>query len=588
MNGVPMGFRVVYPQNGHKTYESNTFIMGQVLAQSAKRQLIIQGKLATLSPHGFFSEFVTLKPGENYISIELQTSETSYSESRHITVHWPEKIPGPDLEINETTLSKTGIITLMPGDDFSLAFSATPNSTVWLDIPNVTPSPQQIFPKYPNAQSEKDGYIDNRELIFKELHQAKPKIPKSGWYEITFAIPSNVEVIQNTPINIRLERNGLSKTIILPMTLSIWQKSKLAYVQTLKADGAIIRKSPPEGDRLTPLQPGAILWIDGRDGDWCRVKLSPQDHAWIHFQDIHFAESFSNDTVSIEPPYVLTHDVITDSESITINSHSALPVHIEATPKQVVATLFGGTLAQSVQPDKTDFFRSLNIQQERENVILLQAELSKPCAGFDIFNQPDGKMQLQFKSLPDNVSELAIVLDPGHGGSETGSTGLSNLPEKTLNLAIALMLQKALIASGIPNVLLTRDHDMELPLTSRGAFIREHQPHLTVSLHHNALPDGRDPKKYKGACTFYYHDFSKPLAQHLQTALVRDAQMPDFGVLHESFYITRIPQSISVLVELGFFTNPDEYEKLIDPEHQKKAVAALVTGIHSFFNSSKN
>ncbi len=106
--------------------------------------------------------------------------------------------------------------------------------------------------------------------------------------------------------------------------------------------------------------------------------------------------------------------------------------------------------------------------------------------------------------------------------------------------------------------------------------------HIVLSLHHNALPDGRDPMKYEGSCCFYYHGFSKPLAEQIQQALVTQAQVPDFGTFHESFYMTRIHQALSVLIEVGFFTNPFEYEKLIDPQYQQKVTQAITSALVSY------
>ena len=81
-----------------------------------------------------------------------------------------------------------------------------------------------------------------------------------------------------------------------------------------------------------------------------------------------------------------------------------------------------------------------------------------------------------------------IVIDPGHGGIDPGTTGPNGVTEKELTLDIALRLRDKLQRAGNHRVLLTREQDIKVPLKDRVEFARENKADLFISIHFNALP----------------------------------------------------------------------------------------------------
>jgi N-acetylmuramoyl-L-alanine amidase len=106
-----------------------------------------------------------------------------------------------------------------------------------------------------------------------------------------------------------------------------------------------------------------------------------------------------------------------------------------------------------------------------------------------------------------------------------------------------------------------------------------------LSIHHNALPDGRDPLAHIGASTYYYHPFARPLAEMLLASLSEPGglyEIPCYGLLFDSLQMTRIHQALAVLVEVGFFTHPQEYARLIQPEFQQEVARRLARGLAEY------
>jgi N-acetylmuramoyl-L-alanine amidase len=93
-----------------------------------------------------------------------------------------------------------------------------------------------------------------------------------------------------------------------------------------------------------------------------------------------------------------------------------------------------------------------------------------------------------------------VVIDPGHGGEESGAVGPTGLTEKEVNLAIALDV-KAILESQGATVVLTRTADYRITLLTRGAIATALAPQAFVSIHHNAEPDG--PFNGPGNETYY-------------------------------------------------------------------------------------
>ena len=180
------------------------------------------------------------------------------------------------------------------------------------------------------------------------------------------------------------------------------------------------------------------------------------------------------------------------------------------------------------------------------------------------------------------LSGLSICIDPGHGGAELGAIGLSGIREAQINLAIALQLKAQLLKEGA-TVYMTREDDSDISLDDRVAMARARGVDLLVSIHNNALPDGRDPIKEHGTSTYYYHPQARELALVLKTAMAQELKLKPLTTLNANLALCRPSGMQAVLVEVGFMVNPDEYAQLIDQNFQQRAAVALKDGLITYF-----
>lgn len=177
-----------------------------------------------------------------------------------------------------------------------------------------------------------------------------------------------------------------------------------------------------------------------------------------------------------------------------------------------------------------------------------------------------------------------VIIDAGHGGADAGAIGVGGTLEKDLNLAIATSLAECFREANIP-VLLTRTTDAlvlkegedikgqrkEKDLYNRVEIANAYPNATLVSIHMNAYP----VSKYRGLQVYYNKESAESaiLARRI-TEKVRCeldpvyTRVPNFR--GDALYLLKNAKGRAVLVECGFLSNPEEEEKLLEKDYQKK------------------
>jgi N-acetylmuramoyl-L-alanine amidase len=171
------------------------------------------------------------------------------------------------------------------------------------------------------------------------------------------------------------------------------------------------------------------------------------------------------------------------------------------------------------------------------------------------------------------------LLDPGHGSAnDKGSLGPTGYPEKDVALAVSQMVRQSLERQGA-KVVMTREGDDDILPNDRAQKIVQVAPTIAISLHYNALPDGGDAWNTRGVGAFWYHPQSQGLAVFLHDYLVQKLGRPSYGVYWNNLALTRPAIAPSVLLELGFMINPNEFEWISNPQAQQQLAKTLAEGI---------
>lgn len=208
--------------------------------------------------------------------------------------------------------------------------------------------------------------------------------------------------------------------------------------------------------------------------------------------------------------------------------------------------------------------------------------------GYDVsFDGGDLTLLLKYKPKLGGGSQplegVTILLDPGHGGTDPGALGLAGTTgptEADVNLANARATQEALQELGA-KVYMTRKEDSYLSLNGRLELIERAKCDFYVSLHHNSLAESTDANKVSGMEIYYHTTLSKKFADRMMTSLSSSLKRNGRFVRQDYYRVTLMPYAPALLVELGFMSNPVEYERAATASEMNKVAQAVANGIVS-------
>ena len=171
-----------------------------------------------------------------------------------------------------------------------------------------------------------------------------------------------------------------------------------------------------------------------------------------------------------------------------------------------------------------------------------------------------------------------IILDPGHGGEDSGTAPRGMVAEKKAALDVALRAAAKLRAAG-HRVILSRKSDEFIELSDRvNLSNRTPGKPIFVSLHFNSCPN----RAISGIETYYYSRRSAKLASSLHHRIVQSTGSPDRGIRSARFYVLRFNKQPAVLLELGFLSHPKEGSKISrSPAYRQKLADAVASGLRS-------
>jgi len=255
---------------------------------------------------------------------------------------------------------------------------------------------------------------------------------------------------------------------------------------------------------------------------------------------------------------------------------------------------------------------------------------TKKIAGYlsvKVFDKPISKY-LPPKKIKKYLprKQQVIVIDPGHGGKDTGGIGLYGIREKNIVLPIGLYLKKLLQKRGY-KVYITRNKDYFVTLKNRTKFANRHHANMFISIHCNII---RGKSSVNGVTTYFLSPArtarasrvakyennvignlhttnqkivlnflnrnriiqSDKFAMDVQRNIVYNLRkhyksVEDRGVRPAPFWVLVGTQMPAILIETGFLTNKKEALRLNNSLYRKRLAIGIANGIDSYFAKNK-
>ncbi len=218
--------------------------------------------------------------------------------------------------------------------------------------------------------------------------------------------------------------------------------------------------------------------------------------------------------------------------------------------------------------------------------------------GFHYEYDKDGYLVISMNHKPSSLQGYTIMLDPGHGGVDSGAvcavSSMSYGYEKQINLSIATKVKELLEAEGA-KVIMTRATDKWVCYADRNAAVRNQNPDMFIAIH----CDSSTSASAYGTSAYYYRAYSQPLAKAIHESIVNAYKTQIYTDKSESFKskvsrtsdfyafrVTRVEECPAILIEYGFVSNVGECQVLQTAKNRDILAAATVEGIKKYVSAS--
>lgn len=588
---------LVYPNTeGTATIAaSSSFLIGSTYPGFS---LTVNDQKVLINKQGFFAHVVPLEKGKNKFEIKVFGADGSLAYTQTVEVareRARQSLSASSFEFAPNSFEPKEDRGLNVGEIIEFAVRATPGSQVQvllgkkqINLASIAALKTRKVGSTTAVNSINRGLEAAYGQVFQRHPAASPDL-----YVGLYRIEANDQFYQEHPRYV-MQKAGKSLTVVSPAAITILRQPQIAH--TIHKE--TITRVAPDLARLTPLPEGVRLIVDGYQGENIRCRYAPNKHVWIKKEDLSLGDSAGAAPDSVARTIQVKNDNY--GEVVVIPLNQRLPFLVEQNLKTNHLNIkIYGVLAdtdwvyQAPEGGNSKLIENVTWKQPEDGVYQVDIDLTGTRQWGYFADFDDNNLNLHIKYPPvlkpmvaetsePRLQGLSICLDPGHGGKETGAIGPSAIREAEINLAIALKFRDLLVAEGA-TVFMTRVDDVDVSLNDRVEFAKAKNVDLLISIHNNALPDGRDPNKEHGTSSYWYHPQSQELAACLKNAEAKELLFPDIGARYQNLALCRPTNMPAVLVEVGFVCNPDEYAKLISPASQQAAAQGMLKGLINYF-----
>ncbi|HCL06315.1 MAG TPA: N-acetylmuramoyl-L-alanine amidase [Chitinophagaceae bacterium] len=318
------------------------------------------------------------------------------------------------------------------------------------------------------------------------------------------------------------------------------------------------------------------------------VQLSRFHQAFIEQQYVR------PDSINKLKPWYVTGSMSAKGDSATDNigiiMEEKLPYKswMEVNPSKIVVDVYG------VQSN-TNWITQLQTLKEVKNVYYQQVEDDVFRVTIELKHQQHWGYSIGYigRSLvvkvrrqpqKTDLRNLRIAIDAGHGGTNTGASGIkAKASEKLYTLRFAKALQKHLKLKGVKNIIMTRTEDTTFDNKDRILWLQEQQPDLLISLHLNSSAN----TSVSGTSTYYKHIGFRPLTTAVLKRML-ELKLNEFGNIGSFNFALNSPTDFpNVLVEIAFLSNEADEKKIISPKFHADVATKIHLGLVDWLKALK-
>jgi N-acetylmuramoyl-L-alanine amidase len=322
------------------------------------------------------------------------------------------------------------------------------------------------------------------------------------------------------------------------------------------------------GEVIAKVEKGDKYPIVEENNNWYKIELSDGSKGWV-------AGWYVEKTVAnIEEPEEHSlpeskNESNSNSDTITI-LYNGTNLRAEADTSSKIVRRANSGETFSIVEQQGDWFA---IELEDGNLAYVASWVVSTTSTDDIADSSEADTHNS------TSMDKVVVLDPGHGGVDSGTIGIQGTLEKALTLNTANLVNEKLQNAGI-KVIMTRRNDQYLSLPSRVGLSHYYGADAFISIHYDSI----STSSVVGHTTYYYHNYQKSLANSIHNHLANSLTSKDRGVRYGDYHVIRENKQPAVLLELGFLSNAAEEANVNTPYFQEMAANAISQGIDNYLS----
>lgn len=519
-------------------------------------QVFVNDQESTVYASGAFIAMIELEAGDNLITVRAVKGESVQEKVFTVSRSAQQMVScDPEPLVIEKFISPSSDCLLMPSDSLRVTVKGTPECKASFRL------------------AQEDGWRDMTESEFYS--------GVAGVYSGLLKIPEGLDSDRDGLTCMLENSKGETVTAECPSSVKVMTGDKVMVCRTL--EDARVRTSY-NGTFLALLPEDIDLSIIGKRGGRYRVAFCDGQSGWIDVKDVKTLPA------GHEPASSLVQKINYSSQpeggifSIPLDARVPYDVFYSVSDSKIVLRLFNcfSKLNWIDIPTDETLVRGVEWRQNGE-ICEIIFNLNEQLCGYDVSYRGSRLDFSLFSRRP--KGPYTIVLDPGHGGYDSGAIGPAGTFEKDGVLKLCSKLAEILRARGY-NVVLTRADDKFIELKDRPEIALSNKGDLFVSVHMNAVGMSVNPLKSSGYHVFFTRPLSLDAARRVHAA-IGSSGLADNGIVCADFHVTRQTYMPSILIETCFLTNPLDEVLVLDGDFYGKVASSIADGVDACFKAEK-
>lgn len=394
-----------------------------------------------------------------------------------------------------------------------------------------------------------------------------------------------IQLEQGNEVNLKQEQNGWYKVRVNGKTEG-WIPKWLLENTTLENDqdlaAQILINTPlyssadESSEIIQNIEPGSYLHVQAEDNGWLSVTFDGV-YGYIPTRLINLVSESavpdSEEVVEEETPYDPN-----EIERQRAEAEAVVSIRSNEEPLLDSPSFYAEPIAYVIYGEQLKLIDSA--EDDLGNEFYLVEDSTGFRAYVDSTRASISTYSIGHIDLPNanSLSEATIMIDPGHGGEDSGAISINDSFEKDATLDTAMALKAALEDQGA-TVMLTRPDDRFIELDDRVTASNLNQVDAFISLHF----DGSEDTTWSGTSSYYYHESDELLAQSVNDQ-ISALPLENIGILFGNYHVLRENTRPSILLELGYMSNQYDLQYIFNDDYHQNIAKAITQGLINYFD----